>query len=181
MLQPASPAWTPKDWIAVYAAVVSTVVFAWNCYTWTRGNRPHLVAFFSIGSHQIVSTKGPLILGRTETHQGGSVVVHNRGGAPTALLEASLVTRARWCPAALLPVVGRWAITASDSSIGQPEVQRSIAPGEDGSPMHALLAEAEMRALKEGRLLVLVKHSWNRERPDRVRVFNSIAARSSRR
>jgi hypothetical protein len=169
--------------MAVYAAVVSTVVALWNWHTWKRSNRPHLVAFFSASDRRIVGSDGPMILMRAaKTWQGGSLVVHNRGGASTELLSLSMATRARWCPWFLLPLLGKWAFTAtSESSVGRPDDgQATVAAGEDGKPLHAMLTEQDLRALDQGLLLLLAKHSWSRERPARIRIYLADPLRPKR-
>lgn len=94
---PASSPWTPKDWLAVYATVASTVVFIWNCYTWTRGNRPYLVAFLERGRGDGTRAEviGPQSNDTGVRHQ---VTIHSRGGAATTIHGRTLWIAPRWCP-----------------------------------------------------------------------------------
>lgn len=149
------------DWLALYAAVVSTILAVREL----GKARARVGAFFAGDIH---SDDVALEIGRTLTLQ-------NLGGVPTAIDQIVPAVPKAWVPRRAIPWLTRWRVvpvhTFPNGVVGRWWTGSPIAIGAyQEIPKRITLWPEHLAALNEGRLLLLVRHSYSHGLTQQVQV-----------
>ena len=163
------------DWLTYWGAALSSALALREVLKHRRATRPMLVGYIGAGPSDgtVIEHRGG---GTEDSGEARAVVLHNRGGASTTVQNHALFVPARWCPGALLGVLGElgWTPGAKHETkhLRLRELAVVIDAGADGT-VRVMLWTHHRDALAKGRLMLNVSHSWSRERPQQITVRRS--------
>ena len=143
---------TPGDWIAMYAAVVATLLWLRD----RRKVRPKMRTFFSGSVH---TDDNPHDIART-------ITLLNLSEVPTAIDQIVPAIPKHWVPRTLLPLLVRFGVapvhTFPNGVVGRWWTGAPLTVGPYHEvPKRVSLWPEHRTALNEGRLLLLIRHSYS--------------------
>lgn len=164
------------EFLAYWGAGLSTGLAIREVWKHRRATRPKLVGYMVRNGEdgRFVTAMAP---GQTEATHGrvAAVSVLNRGGTATKIHKARLCIARPWCPRILLGILGEFgfAPTRGDDELAHipysDDGLAEIKPGQE-EILRVTLWEQHRAALRRGRLMLNVVDTWNREKPQQIRI-----------